>query len=188
MRPTWSILLLALLASAPAFAQPSGTHDPATHGKPGAGQTSGYSGMELRDVKALSGGEIADLEAGRGMGLALAAELNGYPGPVHVLELAEQLALTPSQRLRTKDLLETTKAKTISLGRGIIALERRLDGLFAEKRITADALAETTARIAAEQGKLRAAHLRSHLEMAKELTLWQVTRYATLRGYAAAAR
>ena len=29
------------------------------------------------------------------MGLALAAELNGYPGPLHVIELADSLRLTP---------------------------------------------------------------------------------------------
>lgn len=51
-----------------------------------------YAGLEKRAVKALSDKQIADLQAGRGMGLALSAELNGYPGPVHVLELAERLA------------------------------------------------------------------------------------------------
>ena len=39
---------------------------------------------------------MADLRAGRGMGLALAAELNGYPGPAHVLELADKLDLARS--------------------------------------------------------------------------------------------
>ncbi len=40
-----------------------------------------YAGLQARPVKALSDQQIADLKAGRGMGLALAAELNGYPGP-----------------------------------------------------------------------------------------------------------
>jgi hypothetical protein len=40
-----------------------------------------YAGLEARAIKALSEQQIADLEAGRGMGMALAAELNGYPGP-----------------------------------------------------------------------------------------------------------
>ena len=47
-----------------------------------------YAGYQQRPIKALSEQQIADLRAGRGMGLALAAELNGYPGPVHVLALA----------------------------------------------------------------------------------------------------
>ena len=39
-----------------------------------------YAGMQSRSIKALSAQQIDDLRAGRGMGLALAAELNGYPG------------------------------------------------------------------------------------------------------------
>ena len=39
-----------------------------------------YAGMQSRPIKALSEQQVADLQAGRGMGLALAAELNGYPG------------------------------------------------------------------------------------------------------------
>lgn len=53
-----------------------------------------YAGLQQRSVKALSDQQIGDLRAGRGMGLALAAELNGYPGPLHVLEFAEKLGLT----------------------------------------------------------------------------------------------
>jgi hypothetical protein len=48
-----------------------------------------YAGLEGRSIKALSEQQVADLRAGRGMVLALAAELNGYPGPMHVLELAD---------------------------------------------------------------------------------------------------
>ena len=72
-----------------------------------------YAGKEKRHVKALSDQQIADLQAGRGMGLSLAAELNGYPGPSHVLELADGLQLSDMQRARTKVLLEAMKAETI---------------------------------------------------------------------------
>ena len=40
---------------------------------------------------------IAELEAGSGWGLALPAELNGRPGPAHLLELKEALGLSPEQ-------------------------------------------------------------------------------------------
>lgn len=53
-----------------------------------------YAGMQSRPIKALSDQQLSDLRAGRGMGLALAAELNGYPRPSHVLELANQLGLS----------------------------------------------------------------------------------------------
>ena len=61
-----------------------------------------YSGMQARAVKALSDEQIADLKTGRGMGLALAAELNGYPGPRHMLELQKELTLSETQRARGK--------------------------------------------------------------------------------------
>jgi hypothetical protein len=57
-----------------------------------------YAGLQARPIKALSEQQVADLRAGRGMGLALAAELNGYPGPLHVLELSKELDLGQSQR------------------------------------------------------------------------------------------
>ena len=40
-----------------------------------------YAGQESRAIKALSDSEIDDLANGRGMGLAKAGELNGYPSP-----------------------------------------------------------------------------------------------------------
>ena len=59
-----------------------------------------YAGLDVRAVKALSDVQIADLRAGRGMGLALPAELNGYPGPTHVLEHAVVVAM----RLKSREL------------------------------------------------------------------------------------
>jgi len=56
--------------------------------------------MERRTVKVLSEQQITDLKTGRGMGLALAAEFNDYPGPSHVLELADALQLSDEQRRR----------------------------------------------------------------------------------------
>lgn len=64
---------------------------------------------------------LATLRAGRGMGLALPAELNGYPGPVHVLELAGKLGLTEDQRKRVPELHAAMKAETVLLGERLIA-------------------------------------------------------------------
>jgi hypothetical protein len=171
----------AMLSTAPALAQDHGRI--ADHPTPGA---SPYAGMETRPVKALSDQQIADLKAGRGMGLALAAELNGYPGPVHVLELADALALSDEQRARTKALIDEMKAETIPIGERIIADETALDRLFNERRVTRASLDAATARIGAAQGELRAAHLRYHLAMAALLSPPQLARYRELRGYAGA--
>jgi hypothetical protein len=87
-----------------------------------------YAGMQARAIKTLSEQQIADLQAGRGMGLALAAELNGYPGPIHAIELAEQLHLAPDQVTRLQGLFEAMKAETIPIGESLIAQVSPLDG------------------------------------------------------------
>ena len=143
-----------------------------------------YAGLQARPVKALSDQQIADLRAGRGMGLALPAELNGYPGPVHVIELADGLGLTPEQRSRMQQLYEAMKAEAIPLGERLIAQEGDLDRQFASRSITPANLDAITAEIGRTQAALRAAHLKYHLATVEVLTPDQVRRYAELRGYA----
>ena len=84
---------------------------------PADAQQQPYAGLEGRQVKALSDQQLADLRAGRGMGLALPAELNGYPGPMHVLENADRLDLSPGQRERTQRLFEAMGAAWRTLDR-----------------------------------------------------------------------
>jgi hypothetical protein len=143
-----------------------------------------YAGLEHRAVKALSDEQIADLRAGRGMGLALPAELNGYPGPVHVLEHAGSIGLSDEQRARVQALYYAMKGEAVPLGERLIAQETDLDRLFADRIVTPDSLARTTAAIGETQAALRAAHLKYHLAMMDVLTPAQVSRYAELRGYA----
>jgi hypothetical protein len=142
-----------------------------------------YTGFEQRQIKALSEQQVADLRAGGGMGLALAAELNSYPGPLHVLEMADALALTEDQRTRTMAQFEAMKAETIPLGEQIIGEEAALDRHFAERSITPETLTAATSRIGALQGQLRAAHLRYHLTMRSLLSPDQIARYDERRGY-----
>jgi len=144
-----------------------------------------YAGWEHRPVKALSHEQIADLRAGRGMGLALPAELNGYPGPVHVLELGDQLRLTREQRTRVQELHAAMKAEAIPLGERLIEQEADLERQFAGKSVTPASLQAATVEIGATQGALRLAHLRFHLATLDVLTPDQVTQYGELRGYQA---
>src|SRR5262245_24743234 len=175
------LALLTIFALSPAPAQHHGSGPTESHSP---GTPSPYAGMQQRRIKALSDQQIGDLQAGRGMGLALAAELNGYPGPMHVLELADALKLSDEQRSRTRVLIEAMKAETIPIGEKLIAEETSLDRLFAEQRVTRGTLDETTSRIAAAQGELRAAHLRYHLAMVEVLSPAQIAQYVQLRGYA----
>jgi hypothetical protein len=143
-----------------------------------------YAGFESRPIKALSDEQVADLKAGRGMGLALAAELNGYPGPVHVLELAEALGLSGAQRAKMQGLFEAMKAETVPLGQRLIAEEADLDRQFADKTITETSLGAAIRALSATQAALRTAHLKYHLATIEVLAAAQVQHYTELRGYA----
>src|SRR4051812_40206345 len=89
--------------------------------------TSPYAGQEQRPIKALSDQEIRDLLEARGMGLAKAGELNSYPGPLHVLQLANQLGLTDAQRAATETLYASMRDKAQPIGVKIIEAEKNLD-------------------------------------------------------------
>ena len=142
-----------------------------------------YAGEEGREIKALSAEDIEAYLTGQGMGFAKAAELNGYAGPKHVLELAGELELTAEQRTRTQALFASMQTKAVALGRQLVDEERKLDRMFAGASITEDSLQESVARIGALQADVRAAHLEAHLAQAKILTPEQRAHYLRLRGY-----
>ncbi len=147
-----------------------------------------YAGLQARPIKALSEQQIADLKQGRGMGLALAAELNGYPGPVHLLELSDQIGVSDQQRAEIAGLFESMKGETIPLGEKLLSLEADLDTQFKNHTITADSLKGATATIGAVQATLRNTHLKYHLSTVALLTPSQIKRYEELRGYSTGGR
>jgi Spy/CpxP family protein refolding chaperone len=142
-----------------------------------------YAGQQGRSIKALSDDDLAALRKGEGMGLAKAAELNGYPGPVHVLQLAAQLGLTETQRRDVQAIFDRMSAAAKPLGAELIERERALDQLFAKGDISPNQLGAATAAIGELQGRLRAVHLAAHLETRALLNPDQVARYQQLRGY-----
>ena len=142
-----------------------------------------YAGMEQRPVKSYSDRQLADLRAGRGMGLALPAELNGYPGPSHVVDLAGQLGLSPDQVGKVRELFASMTAEAVTIGNRLIEQEAGLDGLFASRQITLESLATATRAIGATQADLRVTHLKYHLATAAVLSPEQMERYSRLRGY-----
>jgi len=152
---------------------------------PAAAQTppAPYAGQQQRAIKALSPEETRDLAEGRGMGLAKAAELNGYPGPLHVLELANELRLTASQRATTEALYQRMQGEARRLGAAILTAEQELDRRFAHRHIDAASMASATRSVATLQGELRAVHLAAHLEQTALLTQTQIDEYQKRRGY-----
>jgi Spy/CpxP family protein refolding chaperone len=152
-------------------------------GAASAAEPSPYAGWQERGIKALSPQQLEDYLEGRGMGMALAAELNGYPGPRHVLELAEALELSPDQLAQTEHLFGEMRRQAIDLGRRIVAREAALDELFAAGTASEAALLEAAAELGLLKGRLRAHHLGYHLAMRDLLEPDQIQRYQRLRGY-----
>lgn len=146
-------------------------------------KASPYAGEQARDIKSLSANDVTSLQIGAGMAFAKAAELNGYPGPLHVLELAAPLKLTNDQRSATEKLMADHKAMARDLGVQIIAAERALDSAFALKQVDTQRIIKLTQRIGALQANLRAEHLQTHLRQTALLSAQQVASYQTLRGY-----
>ena len=142
-----------------------------------------YTAIQGRDIKALSLEQIEGYEAGQGMSLALAAELNGYPGPKHVLELQAELDLTQAQLQDTEAIFNEMQQSASDLGHQIVDGEHELDRLFASHTIDAESLAAHIGQIAQLQGRLRTVHLQAHLEMMEVLSQNQISRYIELRGY-----
>jgi Spy/CpxP family protein refolding chaperone len=168
-------LLLTIVATALLVAAPLGRAQ------------SSYAGQQSREIKALSAEETRQYLAGAGMGYAKPAELNGYPGPMHVLENAEGLALTPDQRKQTEALMQAHKEDAKAIGAKLVAAERDLDALFRSKTAERAALEKAVSAAAQMQASYRLSHLETHRRMRDLLTPEQITQYDALRGYASGA-
>ena len=170
---------MAAVIGVPASAQ-HGHSNPHHHAHAGSNP---YAEMQARAIKALSAEQIDGLSSGKGMGMAMPAELNGYPGPRHVLELASQLGLSEEQRARTQALFEQMASEAKAAGEEVIAAEKALDLLFRDRRATQESVAAAVSSAASAQGRLRETHLRYHLAMMKVLSAEQIDEYNRLRGY-----
>ena len=144
-----------------------------------------YAGQETRKIKSLSAERVADLLAGRGAGYAKAAKLNGVPGPAHVLEMKDAIALTADQERRVRVVHSRMEKEAKVLGAQLVASETKLSEDFASAGVTEDNLRSSLDRIARIESDLRFAHLAAHLEIPKIITWDQIQTYNRLRGYAA---
>ena len=142
-----------------------------------------YAGQELREIKSLSEADIKELKHGKGWGLAKAAELNGVPGPIHLLEMQKEIKLTSEQIQRINAIFQEMKQKAIKSGVKLIEFERELNRHFANKTITDQLLFDLLDKIAETYKKLRYIHLAAHLKTPTILTSDQLLQYNKLRGY-----
>jgi len=142
-----------------------------------------YVGQELRDIKSLSAKEIASLQRGDGMGFAKLAELNHFPGPRHVLAIADELSLSPEQLTDTQSLYEEMRRNAVALGKELLLAEARLDQAFEEKSISSESLEFALLEIGEIRARLRYIHLDAHLRQKRLLRPEQIHRYDEVRGY-----
>ena len=148
-----------------------------------ASAESPYAGQEHRLVKSLSETEIRALENGDGLGFAKLAELNRYPGPKHVLDLAPELKLSPAQLAETEALFAEMRGNARSIGQELIAAEMALDRAFANGSIDDEFLDDALRQIGELRARLRYVHLEAHLRQKDLLTDEQVAAYDKARGY-----
>ena len=142
-----------------------------------------YAGEEKREIKSLSTSDIGELQKGKGWGLAKAAELNGVPGPVHLLEMKEEIDLSAEQIQAIEDIYRKMKQEAVPLGLELIELERELNTHFANRTITDERLRQILQKIARVRRQLRYVHLSTHLKTPDILKSDQITLYNKLRGY-----
>jgi hypothetical protein len=145
---------------------------------------SGYSGLLETEIRGLTPETIAGYRTGKGMSLALPAELNGYPGPRHVLDFSEELALTDEQYAEVETLYNNMLGEAIPLGEQILAAETALELAFREHTITDESLEAQLLTIGTLEAELRFVHLKIHIATYALLTPEQVKTYNVLRGYA----
>ena len=147
-------------------------------------EMSPYADRTAQPIKALTQETLDAYRNGTGAGMAVAAELNGYPGPRHILDLASELNLSADQKSRVQAIYDQMHADAVRTGREIIDREKSLDDAFAHGTATDADVKKLTSEIAVLQGKLRYTHLAAHLEAKSLLTAAQIDAYRRARGYA----
>ncbi|HEY1025202.1 MAG TPA: hypothetical protein VGE26_08570 [Sphingobacteriaceae bacterium] len=134
-------------------------------------------------VKSLTDQEYADFRAGKEMGFARVAKLNGYPSPLEVNQLGKELKLSTSQKAQLEKIIDAWRFKAKEMGGFIVAQEAKLNTLFASGKISDGAVIYYTNKIGLYWGEVRNAHLQAYLKTRSVLTAEQLRKYNRLKGY-----
>jgi len=154
-----------------------------THAQDHSGHTSPYAGFEDREIKSLSDTDIDELRRGGGWGLALAAELNGVPGPAHLLELRDEIPLSAEQVSAIQTIFDEMQAEAIEAGARLIEAEEAIEAAFRDGELDDERLRSLIAQAEAARAEIRFIHLSRHLSTPPLLSEAQIVRYNALRGY-----
>src|SRR5438094_3369306 len=107
---------------------------------------------------------------GRGFGLAFAADQNGYPGPMHVLELKDRLKLTADQEAKAEALMHAMFSESKLKSARLLEAEAKLRGLFADRTADDAAVRAAVAEVERARSQVRLVHLLAHLKTRDLLT------------------
>lgn len=143
----------------------------------------GYESLLYTEIRGISKEDIEGYRVGAGLGFALPAELNGYPGPRHILDFNDELKLTSDQLEEIQGLYDEMLPQAIDLGEQILQAEAELELAFREETITSEYLAIQLELIEGLRTDLRYVHLSTHLSTITILTPHQIQQYNVLRGY-----
>ena len=135
---------------------------------------------ESRKVSSLSADEVDGLLSGRGLGLASSAELHGYPAPLEVLALVDELGLDADQHRAVQRSYDRMKSKAVEVAARYVAAERALDDAF-RTQASPSLLTERVATAERRRAELRLIHLAAHLEISPLLTPEQRRHFVELR-------
>ncbi len=107
---------------------------------------------------------------GRGFGMAFVADQNGYPGPLHVLELKDRLKLTTDQEQKAQAMLHAMFAESRPKGASLLEAEAKLRRLFAERAPDEASIGTAVAEVERARSEVRLVHLRFPLATRDLLT------------------
>jgi Spy/CpxP family protein refolding chaperone len=121
--------------------------------------------------------DSAGLRNGEGMGMAMYADMNGYPGPKHILDLKDKLGLTKDQQKKVEDAVKLVKISATTKGDEIIVAEQELFSLFKSGKVNEKTLRLKLENIGKLRGELRYIHLQAHVRMKQILSAGQIQQY-----------
>ncbi|MGF1649784.1 MAG: hypothetical protein ACFCUN_04985 [Hyphomicrobiaceae bacterium] len=183
MPMTYLHALALSLALAFSYALTSAVAPTMTSAQGHSGHASPYAGFETRAIKSLSPNDMEELRRGGGWGLALAAELNGVPGPAHLLELRDEIALSVDQVAAIQAIFDEMQSEAVAAGARLIKAEETIEAAFRAGNLDDERLRALIAEAEAARAELRFIHLSRHLSTPPLLSADQVARYTMLRGY-----
>ena len=121
------------------------------------------------------------IATGRGFGMAFAADQNGYPGPLHVLELRERLKLTADQVAKMEALMRGMFDESRPKSARLLAAEAKLRRLFADGKADDGMVRAAVADVERARSDVRLVHLLAHLRTRDLLTEEQRRAYHEAR-------